>query len=507
MGEEANKMKVTIPQRLSGEDLRKLAEYYAENLSEESLSYLRKKGIDEETTRKFHIGYEGASIGFHSSRGKLEGFFTNHIVFPVWNDQRDIVDLIGYSIHDDQPKYKTLIGVHNIFYNQQVLAVSEDILLCRDIFDVLILSQNGLPAVCVPGYSPFRHNHVFQLKGKRVFLCFPNNEVGRRESRSIYNMLDDVANEVFIVNLPKDFRDITHFFTSHQQALPAFLKILERIVEMNVQLPVESDVKNLPIFMMEYERRANGSVQGIATGINQLDKLLLGGLRNGLYLIRGSVSSGKSMLLRQIGDHIAKSSIPVVYVTWDLTAFELWARSVARILHTSPQNILSGSVKPDQVAKANEELSRWSKFEWTLEATLDTTMDDLENFIGKVMTSTGKFPVIMIDHLERLLIRKEDGQLVQNPSLAAHVLHQWSRHWNTPVVAVWLKETVPTGEGLGGLIEASVDVIITLETQEHSKDESRQKITLNLSKNRNGATGEFVLIFDKERAEFYPSLS
>ncbi|WP_254611288.1 DnaB-like helicase C-terminal domain-containing protein [Paenibacillus sp. JMULE4] len=93
-------------------------------------------------------------------------------------------------------------------------------------------------------------------------------------------------------------------------------------------------------------KRHRGQSSGTPTGIAELDETLFGGLRSGLYLIAGGASSGKTMLMKQIADHIASEQMPVVYVSWDMTAFELWARSIARIIGTEPQKVLSGKIPP-----------------------------------------------------------------------------------------------------------------------------------------------------------------
>ncbi len=491
-----------LPRRLYTEDLEKLHAHYQKNLNQEALDYLKKRGILPSTAEKFQLGFEPFQIGFNSQRGKASGHFTNCIIFPVKDMQGQMVDLIGRSIFDEQPKYKTLVGRGEIFFNEQTITESDDILLCRNVFDVLSLEQGDLPALCVHDYAGFKEVHAQKLAGKRVFICYPNDEAGRRESNRVSSLLSELATEVYTVFLPEGFRDVNHFFVQVKNPADTFQQLLQETVEESVNVPVSPDVRNLVVFLEEYQKRHQGHLQGIPTGFDSLDQKLMGGLRTGLYLITGLVSSGKSMLLRQMADQIAKSGTPVVYVSWDMTGFELWARSMARLLGMSPQHIISAKAPLDKLNQANQEYLIIAKNMWTLEGRMDTTLDEVEDYVERIIQSIGKVPVVFIDHLFRVPLRDKEGRLVQqNYSLVSYFLHQWSRQWDTPIIAAAPRQA--QDPPLHSSIEAAVDVILSLEADE---DQS-QSITLQLKKNRNGTLGELTFTFDKEKAVFYPSQS
>ncbi|WCK56055.1 DnaB-like helicase C-terminal domain-containing protein [Aneurinibacillus sp. Ricciae_BoGa-3] len=494
---------VNLPQRISEVDLENLVHYYEKRLSSNAISFLKRKGIEMETVEKYHIGFEEPQIGFGSRQKKLGGFFTNYLVFPIYDTNGKLVDLLGQSIQDPLPQNKTLIGSVDTFFNLEVLTEEDEIILCRDVFDVLTLEQAELCAVCVPEFKVFREGHAALLAGKRVFICYPNDENSRRESNRIQTMLANVAKEVYIIYLPEGIRNINYMFTEIKNPKQRFLDLLRDSVEETIKEPVAADAKNLTLFMEEYSQRFKNEYNGIKTGFAPLDKQLLGGLRGGLYLVHGNVSSGKSMFMRQIADQIAAQEIPVVYVSWDMTMFELWARSMARILQVSTQEVLAGHIEPEEIQRANQAYKEIANYLYTIEGKVDTTLSDVEECIELITQSLGRVPVIFIDHIQRVPIRDAERRLINNMSLVSYLLHQWSRKWDVPIVVAAPREA-GLQNGLSPTVEASMDVILLLESEEEKSEKKQEKVQIRVFKNRNGSLGQIAFLFDKEKAMFIP---
>lgn len=70
---------------------------------------------------------------------------------------------------------------------------------------------------------------------------------------------------------------------------------------------------------------------GISTGFENLDKLLDGGLYPGLYVIGANSSLGKTTLVLQIADSIAKSGQGVLIFSLEMSRFELIAKTLSRM--------------------------------------------------------------------------------------------------------------------------------------------------------------------------------
>ncbi|AFC29863.1 putative primase-helicase [Paenibacillus mucilaginosus 3016] len=491
----------------SSYDLEQLANHYHKQLREEALFYLQRRGIEPETVEKYRIGFEPGRIGFYVASDKLGDFFENRIILPIENAEGTVVDLIGRSIDNREPKYKSLLGVEDYMFNEEVLEDADDVVLVSGVFDVLSLSQARLPAVCVPVWMMFKESHAEKLKDKRVFICLGNDELGRRESVRIQTMLQSTAKQSFIVNLPESIRDANDFFSRVKNPVETFTQMLGDTMEESLLLPIAPDVKNITVYTEEYMKRHRGQVSGVATGFQRLDDVLFGGLHSGLYLLAGCASSGKTMLMKQMADHIALGGTPVVYVSWDMTAFELWARSIARLIGTEPQKVLGGTVSPDEVNEANKQYIPISKMQWTLECSPDTTMERVLNSIERIAGIAGKTPVVFIDHLNRIPLALGGPVPRVTPAeyqtSLAYALKQWSREWGGPVVAAIPsdigEERLPEG------VEASADVMLLLKSQCASEPPAKVEghpAALHLMKHRNGPLATVPLRFLDGKARF-----
>lgn len=485
-------------------DLEELVSHYQKQLREDAVYYLQRRGIEHETIVQYRIGFEPGKIGFHMQSGKLGDYFENRVIIPILNDKGAPVDLIGRSIDNREPKYKTMLGIEDYLFNESVLEQAEDIILCGGIFDVLSLAQSRLPAVSAPAWMSFREAHLEKLRDKRVFICLGNDELGRRESVKIEERLQGISKQTFIVNLPESIRDVNDFFVRVQNPLDTFMQLLNETMEEALLQPIAPDVKNITAYTEEFMKRYRGQVTGISTGIEKLDEALIGGLRSGLYFIAGGASSGKTMLMKQIADEIALTQTPVVYVSWDMTAFELWARSIARIIGTEPHQVLSGKASPDEVSRANKQYVLISKWMWTIECSLETSMDRVFASVERIAGIAGRTPVVFIDHLNRVPtagLQRHPQSIADHQTMLAYMLKQWSREWGGPVLAAipfdLSAEKLPEG------VEASADVILGIKQEEaESEDGCMVNCSLQLMKHRNGPLASIPLRFNQRAARF-----
>jgi len=485
----------------SAVDLDGLLAYYQKQMREEAYFYLQKRGITEETIEEFGIGFELGKIGFYVDQNQLGDYFENRVIVPIRNYEGAIVDLLGRSIDHREPKYKPLYGVEHYLFNYEALEETDEVVLCHGIFDVLTLAQARLPAVCAPDYTSFREQHAAMLADKRVYICMGNDETGRREAIRIQTLLREHTKETYIVNLPEAIRDINDLFVRAQNPAETFLQIVNQTVEETMLAPVAPDAKNSTIYIEEYMKRFRGQVATLTSGFAALDSLLFGGFASGLYLLAGPGAIGKSMLLKQMADHIALQQTPVVFVTWDMTGFELWARSIARLIGIAPQQVLAGKLEPERVVEANKAYAPISKMLWTLECSLDTTLEQVAASIERIAVIVGREPVVFVDHLQRVPVGKLAAALTwqQQQAAIAYTLKQWSREWNCPVIAA--TALAPDMKRLPEGVEASADVVMLLRPNGVEQEDGTQ-LTLELAKNRNGPLGAVPLQFVNDKAIF-----
>ncbi|TCS84117.1 DnaB-like helicase C-terminal domain-containing protein [Tepidibacillus fermentans] len=489
--EDANKK---IQRLISEEEMLRLVKYYQEQLTEDALLYLKGRGIEQDIIEKFSIGFEKDTIGFQPYHQDFKGYFRNRIVFPLYTKDKKVIDFIGRSLDGREPKYKSLLGVEDHFFNEAVLEKSQDVIFCNSIFDVLSLEQVNLPAICMVDNQVY-NEQIGKIKGKRVFFCFGNDELGRRESIRLAKIFESHVKELYIIRLPQGFKDINDFFVRVKDPVDQFIKLIHLTLEESIYRTIAPEQKNLIIYQEEYNKRHKGNVTGIKTGFQDLDSLLMGGLQEGLYVLGGNVSVGKTTFLKQLTDQIARH-VPVIYISWDMTSFELWARTMARLSKHPVQAVLSGSVPIKDIQLANQKYADIAKRIWIVEATLSSGLEDIAFYISKILQGLNTKPVIIFDHLQRIQVSKGTSLTNTEQQLqVTHHLNSLSRTWGLPIIlaASETEEDLPSG------LLASVDVYLSLE--EHSKDQ-KIPVTLELRKNRNGALGKVQFLFDRAIGEF-----
>jgi replicative DNA helicase len=479
-------------------DLEQLVQGLQKNLNADGFYYLEKRGISRETAEEFRMGFVPGRIGFYvKEEDPIGDYFENRVIIPLTNMDGEVVDLIGRAVDHREPKYKALYGVEDVFFQEQVLSESDDVVLCNGVFDVLTLQQAHLPGICLPNMLLFKEAHAERLKDKRVFICMGNDETGRRESVRIQTMLTSIAEEIYIVQLPESVRDINDLFVRVQQPTEVFVKLLNHAIEETIYAPLSPDIRNVTVFNEEYIKRYKGQCSGAATGLSALDRLLNGGLPDGLTVLAGPPGSGKTTLMKQFADRIAALQHPVLYVSWDLSQFELWAISIARVMGVPYGSVLRGEQEPEAVHSANQIYMQASKMQWSLECSRSTELRQVEAAIERIHVVTGKTPVVFIDPLHRFLEMDEVGKAKGLRSSVFQV-KEWSRDWNVTVIAALPNDKT---DELSMDVRASADLVLALETKGESADGAKS-IRVQIVKNRSGAAGTVSLKFYEKRAQF-----
>ncbi len=469
---------------MNKEDLKQLVKKYHELLGKDAMEYLSERNITKQTIDKFQIGYEKDMIGFQINN-QYQGYFRNRIIFPIIDMLGEIVDLVGRSLDGSEPKFKTFLETKDVYFNEPIINQSEEIIFTNSIFDVLSLDQVNLPGICTVS-NQLTDNQIVKLTGKRIFLCFGNDESGRRETIRVARNISSVVKDLYIVHLPEGLRDINDFFIHVKNPLEEFVKLLNKAIEENLLPPITPDSNNLVIFQEEYTKRLKGNVVGISTGFEELDQLLMGGLREGLYLLSGDVAIGKSTFLKQLADQVANLS-PVIFVSWEMSSFELWVRSISRLSGASSQEILAGKIAFEKVQQANQDYSKIAQNIWTIDANIETTLEEIGTYVNKIVNTINKKPVIIFDYLQRINLKRGLDLSSKDQQLqVVYNLHYWSREFGIPIILA----TTGNENDLAQDLLASVDVMVSLKVE-------IQAVRMEIIKNRNGILGQILFSFDR----------
>lgn len=151
----------------------------------------------------------------------------NTITIPVY-DQKGKLSYCRYRHLEGRNKFSTDTGAHPSIYCIHKIKDVKDIILCEGEPDCARLWQEGIPAVTgTSGVKTFSIKLAEQLIDKNITLCLDTDEAGQSSIENYYNVLSEVGISVKIKELPKEYKDISEYFTAgfskeDFEALPTF---------------------------------------------------------------------------------------------------------------------------------------------------------------------------------------------------------------------------------------------------------------------------------------------
>lgn len=503
-------------------DLTQLAEYYHDRLTPAFRSYLLHMGVSEETIELFQIGADepGGRIGFACDDDELGGDFSGRLVFPLRDLEDRVVDLIGYS-PQLRPRYKTLSGSTRVMFNRGIIEPSDPVFLCDGVLDAVLLTQHGHASAAVLGGGNFQPEMAPDFAGKEVFVVFSGNYAGRRNAIAVAGLIAGSARAVYVVTLPEGVRGAAELFSLDEDAQLVFAGLVEQARRERRFERFAPDTRNVDAFLQEVLERKEGQSQGITTGFPALDRQLLGGLREGLYLLASTPGMGKTTLLRQLADQVAAASdSPVLFLSMEMSAFELWAKSIAREMEIPAVDVLSGRIDAGEFREVSGRYGEVLKRVWTMEGNETTSVASLGERAMEVHNQTGVSPVVIVDGLQRLpasdagsggrgaagreveicLALKHMARRLGCPVIATVPLNRETRGGNASPLAAELVDVEHIADVVALLRVAGSrtgpDVAIAEMAQEPSR------MVLEILKNRNGTTGSLPMLFYKVHGRF-----
>ena len=136
------------------------------------------------------------------------------ITIPIYDENGDLL-YCRYRHLEGSAKFTSDKGAHPALYCSHKIKKEEVIVLAEGEPDVVRLWQEGIPAVTgTSGVKTFSSKLAEPLKGKTVIICLDNDEAGQKEIEQYYQILEESNAKPLITTLPKDFKDISDYFTA-----------------------------------------------------------------------------------------------------------------------------------------------------------------------------------------------------------------------------------------------------------------------------------------------------
>lgn len=238
---------------------REAARYFYKNFAASKIpgDYLMKRGITEEVSRKFGLGYavdswdglmkhmlskgykeaDMVKAGLASERKDNSGYFDkfrNRIMFPIIDTRGRVIGFGGRVLDDAMPKYlnspDTPVfnkGFH--LYGLNLVGRNSDrkrILLVEGYMDVISLYAGGVDfAVASLGTALTAHQgKLLKRYGESIYICYDRDNAGIKATERAIDILRELEVEPKIVVLPEGM-DPDDFI--RQKGRAAFQKKME----------------------------------------------------------------------------------------------------------------------------------------------------------------------------------------------------------------------------------------------------------------------------------------
>lgn len=245
------------------------------------------------------------------------------------------------------------------------------------------------------------------------------------------------------------------------------------------------------------EARISGVPRGAVTGLKRLDAILGGCLMPGLHFVTGKAGTGKSAFLLQVA---LNCGVPIVYVTCELSAYEMLNRLMCVTSGVTMNEIKRGEVALSDVSALVENLMQRTSHMNFMDGSGQYL--DHQRILDACETARTDHPskrmLLIIDSFHAWSAMSTGNQ-TEYMNLRDHVTYarQLSSRLKSPVILA-SEQNRMSKDGSGGQaaakgygVEYSAETLINLEL---SAATSERKVAMNVyvEKNRHGAMVPYV---------------
>lgn len=511
-------------------------EFYKQaNKNIQDTNYPEKRGLSKAILDRFKIGYV-EDWKHPNAPENVTG--SPRLIIPVTQTSylaRDTRD----NIPDYQKEYaKTKVGGSDIF-NGIAFAQNADqpIFIVEGEIDALSIMEVGGVAVGLGSTSNTR-KLLEILEGKKLerplILALDNDSRGRKAQAELEKLLQAQKTPYTVAVLTEGaVKDPNEMLVKNKEAFTARVEDAIKNARDDKEKYLETSTDN---YIQDFLNGIADSVNTpcIPTGFKGIDEALDGGLYEGLYIVGAISSLGKTTLVTQIADQVAKQGHDVLIFSLEMARSELMAKSISR--HTvievldkggdmknakTVRGITAGvryanynDTEKELIKNAVTAYSDYAKHIYITEGVGDLGAQQIRETVEKHTRYTGNTPLVIIDYLQILAPYNERATDKQNTDKAVMELKRISRDFKTPVIGIssFNRDNYKNAVSMqafkeSGAIEYSSDILIGLQLKgagdkdfdpTEAKKKNPREIELVILKNRNGQTGTKIPL------EFYP---
>ena len=259
------------------------------------------------------------------------------------------------------------------------------------------------------------------------------------------------------------------------------------------------------------ERLTNGGLQGIGSGLRDLDVALNGFGKSDVIILAARPSMGKTALAMNIAVNAAEHGARVAVFSLEMGKEQLGRRILSSWSGVNSRKVNTGNMDEEEIRRITEAIGEMEGLELHIDDTTNAGVLEIQTTARRLKHERG-LDMIIIDYLQ--LMRGSGENRQQEISGISRGLKAMARELEIPVLALsqlsrqveMRAEKKPQLSDLreSGSIEQDADIVMFLYRDEYyGRDEGNENLAeLIIAKNRNGPTTSIHLQFDKETLKF-----
>ena len=329
--------------------------------SPEGMNYFLDRGLSEDTIKRFKLGYEPKGINealkdypelhYYKDLAECYPYFV-----PMFKEgvceyilPRQDIKILDKKLQEgelyktdkegnkrDYPKTMNLKNVPTTIYNFDEAMKNELVFVCEGWCDALSLENEGYKSVAlnsVTGISKFINmiQEVKDYQSKTYVIALDKDTSGAKARAELEQKLLDLKCRVkHLYPEGEGVKDINDMLLKDEKSLLySIIKIEQEIQEENDKILTQNSCYShlnsiLNKFISNKDRKL------LSTGYSKLDATLGGGLYNSLYVIGGISGLGKTSIVLNILENLAKKEQDVLFISLEMSREELVAKSLSR---------------------------------------------------------------------------------------------------------------------------------------------------------------------------------
>lgn len=530
--------------------------------SPEGMNYFLDRGLSEDTVKRFKLGYEPKGINealkdypelhYYKDLAECYPYFV-----PMFKEgvceyilPRQDIKILDKKLQEgelyktdkegnkrDYPKTMNLKNVPTTIYNFDEAMKNELVFVCEGWCDALSLENEGYKSVAlnsVTGISKFINmiQEVKDYQSKTYVIALDKDTSGAKARAELEQKLLDLKCRVkHLYPEGEGVKDINDMLLKDEKSLLySIIKIEQEIQEENDKILTQNSCYShlnsiLNKFISNKDRKL------LSTGYSKLDATLGGGLYNSLYVIGGISGLGKTSIVLNILENLAKKEQDVLFISLEMSREELVAKSLSRFTretvvdkrltpmdYPSQRDIQNGNfdIEAPYFQEGLVNYTEASKHIFIKEANFNYNTELIREDIIKHKALRGKAPVVVVDYLQVLPCLKDYGDDKKNIDFNITELKRISREYDIPVIVIssigrqYYKKPIDfEAFKSSGNIEFTADVVIGLqysfmadignksdnqiqEMYQEAKAQYPRQVQTVILKNRNGSIGEYT---------------